>query len=1154
MIITSFKTLILLAVFVAIVWYSSDFISSKDNSTSSSSSSSQNKITCKPNEVFINGACTSLGPCGLKPTANINCSTSDLICDTLNGNVWRCPLPCETVSNPLPIALGSCSYDNIKCDRDGRYYCPNDTELCNGHGSFYGQNYDCKCNTDYYGDGTHYGQCTNKCPDGTYLYNYTCSTILPCVNGTFSKELNQCICNQGYYNKNNICKLILNCSNNGTFNLQTEKCDCPAQYGGTYCQIGCDLNKYYFNGTCTNMLQCLNGGTFNITTNKCDCTGNYTGLLCDLNRSLNCSGHGDVILTNLGTFQNCKCDPGYYGPQCKDTRETMCNGRGIPQYDANGNFTGCICNNPNDGGKNCQFQSSEYCHGYGQVLTTANDMFDKCACDDTLSSGPYCCLNSSKITVSNSCIEKEPICTKNGLNDGWVRSYKSSDEIIQTPEWPNGGVCAANYCNNIDLNQRTVLLSINNQNADGSYNISCARLCPKTFNCSNCSSKPDFITNDTKVCMCDGGADSNYEPVCRQVQSDPQCGNSQLPGNLCTDGTKPVGLHCNNGSCLYHCGGFLPGPDYSQAYKDSFKKCIEGIDDIYYQRDKGYWAKNTEEKGSNPMPIYPTIDNERCISGNTATKTINDIDPQHASYWSLYGNPPSNVMKDGNLLSRNNLNPNKYMLYNSTRDNIGLIRNSNIKLEEKDQYNNGCIYTSPSDFNTEYCNGKGTFKQTCYKQDGTTVVNCSDASAYYKLKEGTCNCNRYMSESPSATPINTTIYGTWTSNNYMTTYNATLIINSDNTVSLTNNGVTSYGTVDNNVIVYTSGAYQMELTTPPSASNPNQLIITFRMRGRPVSSWTRKIDPPPPIGMSIYKGNSCQYNDNDTCNKKGVVDDNGKCNCSVGYAGSNCQYSSQTCNNRGSSQNDGSCICNTPYLSLYSGTYKNYTGSNCQYDDNSSCNGQGIVDNNGNCKWDPSKVFPRCVELVDPNEANYNNLQCKKTVNSDLFTTNCVKKGLTNNPPQEYGCPINKKSTVWSQYTGYKCHTKDADGGSCWNGGYPIRITSDTAQGTCQKNGEGYLFDACRIDDISNIGSLQNIDFSGITNKTVTGVGAVACSNRSNPTTILLANNGDNPYFSYLSSGTSDVCWGNPSQYINYVSNTDWFNLPIGQGGIQQRI
>ena len=64
-----------------------------------------------------------------------------------------------------------------------------------------------------------------------------------------------------------------------------------------------------------------------------------------------------------------------------------------------------------------------------------------------------------------------------------------------------------------------------------------------------------------------------------------------------------------------------------------------------------------------------------------------------------------------------------------------------------------------------------------------------------------------------------------------------------------------------------------------------------------------------PSKYVTHKGRYCQYNDNTTCNGKGIVDDNGKCECLPGYVGNNCQYDDSICNYHGKAQNDGSCIC-----------------------------------------------------------------------------------------------------------------------------------------------------------------------------------------------------------------------------------------------------
>ena len=63
------------------------------------------------------------------------------------------------------------------------------------------------------------------------------------------------------------------------------------------------------------------------------------------------------------------------------------------------------------------------------------------------------------------------------------------------------------------------------------------------------------------------------------------------------------------------------------------------------------------------------------------------------------------------------------------------------------------------------------------------------------------------------------------------------------------------------------------------------------------------------------------------------MQNNGSCNCNIGYAGNKCQYSdSETCNGNGIVQNNGSCNCNI-----------GYAGNKCQYSDSETCSGNGIV-------------------------------------------------------------------------------------------------------------------------------------------------------------------------------------------------------------------
>ena len=120
---------------------------------------------------------------------------------------------------------------------------------------------------------------------------------------------------------------------------------------------------------------------------------------------------------------------------------------------------------------------------------------------------------------------------------------------------------------------------------------------------------------------------------------------------------------------------------------------------------------------------------------------------------------------------------------------------------------------------------------------------------------------------------------------------------------------------------------------------------------------TGKCDCNPP-----YKGDYCQYSDNENCSGHGTVDNNGNCtSCNTGWTGKNCQYSNATnCNNRGDVDANGNCTCfsyksSTEWKPGPRGSIfidKSYLGSACQFGDEITCGGNGgIVQLDGSCKW-----------------------------------------------------------------------------------------------------------------------------------------------------------------------------------------------------------
>ena len=100
---------------------------------------------------------------------------------------------------------------------------------------------------------------------------------------------------------------------------------------------------------------------------------------------------------------------------------------------------------------------------------------------------------------------------------------------------------------------------------------------------------------------------------------------------------------------------------------------------------------------------------------------------------------------------------------------------------------------------------------------------------------------------------------------------------------------------------------------------------------------------------------------------------NKNCTCNPGYAGSSCQFSRTDCRGNGipSTDNNDSivCVCDKTY-STSQGKDVVYKGKYCQYKDNDTCSGHGIVDDNGNCACNTGYAGSSCQYS---NAANCNN-------------------------------------------------------------------------------------------------------------------------------------------------------------------------------------
>ncbi|XP_050525472.1 teneurin-m isoform X5 [Daktulosphaira vitifoliae] len=200
---------------------------------------------------------------------------------------------------------------------------------CNGHG--YCTNGKCMCALGFKGK-----FCSEiDCP------NPNCSGHGVCVEGT-------CICKKGWKGVNcdemdkDAIQCLPDCSGHGTFNLESQACQCEPLWSGDdcskeICDLDCGVHGHCVGETCAcdvgwsgqycNMKlcdsrcnehgQCKNG--------TCLCVTGWNGKHCTLEGCPNgCSGHGQCRVNGDNVWQ-CKCMDGWDGLDCNTQLERDCN-------------------------------------------------------------------------------------------------------------------------------------------------------------------------------------------------------------------------------------------------------------------------------------------------------------------------------------------------------------------------------------------------------------------------------------------------------------------------------------------------------------------------------------------------------------------------------------------------------------------------------------------------------------------------------------------------------------------------------------------------------------------------------------------------------------------------------------------------------------
>jgi len=265
--------------------------------------------------------CTSHGDC---KHGACNLQTGHCVCSA--GHFGRdCGLS-KTAGKPCTAAAcqngGVCSVESKRCKCPASWsgdYCDIPTNGfqcqssadCNYHaGMCDPSTHNCLCNQGYFGVAC----------EASELDGLKCTTS-SCQNGGICSTFERCICPRewggdfceypslGYQCQTNND----GCSGHGVCDISTRHCRCNEGYYGIRCEISATAGQ-----KC--MKNCKNGGTCSIATKHCICPPGWTGNFCEIdstgwkctNSKCDCSNNG---YCNLSTG-NCICDTGYSGHNC----------------------------------------------------------------------------------------------------------------------------------------------------------------------------------------------------------------------------------------------------------------------------------------------------------------------------------------------------------------------------------------------------------------------------------------------------------------------------------------------------------------------------------------------------------------------------------------------------------------------------------------------------------------------------------------------------------------------------------------------------------------------------------------------------------------------------------------------------------------------
>jgi hypothetical protein len=756
-------------------------------------------------------------------------------------------------------------------------------------------------------------RCKLKCESQSNPFPYDFSN---CDNSNI-----KCDSFNKFYCDSNYCKNggILYSDSNGRCNCQKlfsgDKCECDSSKckGGEIdkdcnkCLSCCDSetsknNKcQYYGDNCQN--ECPPNYVYDKDQQKCICPACFKEISDPDNPSKQkCIQLSNDVCCANGTILNnkCICKDGWKGPNCDIP---PCNSLG--KWDEN--TQKCICNidengNPLAAGDNCEYSRDKFCNGNG--IPRVVDGVPSCECKGF--SGPHCtCDNSNKPTNIFSCKGIYSQCQEIKNTDGsysgnWIQGYEKCNDIYNDY---GGREIWEQKCTSDILGiqykypyYKVTCMGLENPDETGAinkfYGRSTCNNPPLDTDLDNCKRDGCYDIDTSKpfdkACLC--SEDSNGYAVynCQSVQTDTNCGMPP-PSGFCKDGNgniqTPVCYSYDSVNYMWGCPNQVLPKDViiNRDNLISHKK-----DPLGTYKDDNIWYGTKRND-----PIYPIVNIDKCDINPFDTLVDNGV---FSPGWRSIDQSQAFVSNIGTPQE-------KY--YDRNDSNLLVYNIKNAKITDN---GNKIIY----DDNDPYPYSK-SFKDLMNNTKDGIFTGCAKIKSDYDPNNENNNKCAFVHPEYSYESDDSYVYDSYGNKKLKEAgYFQKICADSNNNILFDKD---KKYTCDN--------AYYM--------TDIGKCNCTFRYK-----SFAQ-----PDNDYVTYKGNYCQYNDNDNCSKQGIVDDNGKCDC-------------------------------IPYYSYSQKQNVKYIGDKCQYSDNTDCDGFGIVkviDNYKQCDFTtPLKNISNYTIVYNPLE------------------------------------------------------------------------------------------------------------------------------------------------------------------------------------------